>query len=169
MENRTGLPWSQAETGVRGHGGPQGTTGLRPLRAWQFRVAPAGGHAGAEGEAAAAWEAAGVGGGLVPEELGSPPAGGVQRREKGWSGDGVLVGEGGGWKVKRLLGDPPPWSTGAQLCPPPAVPRCWLPAKRMAVNAMAPWGSRVPPQAVGILQSDRTGVPGSLRLVLSTL
>ena len=52
---------------------------------------------------------------------------------------------------------------------PPAVPRCWLPTKRMAVNKMAPWGSRVPPQAVGVLRSDCTGVPGGLWLVLSTL
>lgn len=26
--------------------------------------------------------------------------------------------------------------------PPPADPRCWLPAKWMAVNPIAPWGSR---------------------------
>lgn len=38
MESGTGLPWSQAETGVGGHMGPQGTAGLRPLRvasSWQ--------------------------------------------------------------------------------------------------------------------------------------
>lgn len=38
MESGTGLPWSQAETGVGGHMGPRGTAGLRPLRvasSWQ--------------------------------------------------------------------------------------------------------------------------------------
>ena len=167
MDSRTGLPWSEAETGVRGHVGPRGTTGLRPLRAGIVVAVSRGSCRGRRRGCSGRGEAAGVGGGLVPEELGSPPAGGVQRREKGWSGDRcvcVLVGEGGGWKVKRLVGDPPPGSTGAQLCPPPAVPRCRLPTKWMAVNAMAPWGARVPPQAVGVLRSDCTGVPGACGL-----
>lgn len=39
------MPWSRAETGVRGHMGPQGTAGLRPLGAGivvaRFQGAPA--------------------------------------------------------------------------------------------------------------------------------
>lgn len=106
------------EPGRDGCQGPRGSPGN------QRAPAPQSGHrrgsfegllqGGVQGQKVRLWrpgEAAGVGGGLVPEEPGSPPAGGVQRREKGWSVDScvcVLVGEGGGWKVKRLVGDPPP-------------------------------------------------------------
>ena len=92
MENRTGLPWSQAETGVRGHVGPQGTTGLRPLRAWQFRVAPAGGHAGAEGEAVAARGSGWSGWRACTRRAREPSSG---RRSE--AGEGVVRGRCSGW------------------------------------------------------------------------
>lgn len=72
MESGTGLPWSQAETGVGGHMGPQGTAGLRPLRvasSWQgFKELLQGDEQGQKARLQLPGEAARVGGGLAPEE-----------------------------------------------------------------------------------------------------
>ena len=142
IESRTGLPWSQAETGIRGHMGPQGTTGLQPLGAWQFRVAPAGGHAGAEGEAVAARGSGWSGWRACTRRAREPSS-----RRRSEVGEGVVRGQlclCSGWGRQGVEseeasgGSAPLEHCVPSSARPPAVPRCWLPTKRMAVRRWLP-------------------------------